>query len=80
MCDAQSREKKNRKLTGVPTDLFALLVSGRVVRHLEVVEVQNVLHLVVVPSSLADNSGHIKQKDVSGKNEPSQSQFDDVPA
>lgn len=69
---SKSKKKNPRKLAGVPTDLFALLVSGRVVRHLEVVEVQNVLHLVVVPSSLADNSGHVKQKDVSGKNEPSQ--------
>lgn len=52
-----------------PTHLFALFVTGGVVGHLEVVEVQNVLHLVVVPSSLADNGGHIKQEDVPGKNE-----------
>lgn len=63
-----------------PAHLLALFVTGGVVGHLEVVEVQNVLHLVVVSSSLADNGGHVKQKDVSGKNEQSREQRDDVAA
>lgn len=50
-----------------PTDLFALSVRGGVVCDLEVVEVEYVLHLIVVSSSLADNDSHIKQKDVSVK-------------
>lgn len=50
-----------------PTDLFALSVRGGVVCHLEGVEVQDILHLIVVPSSLANDGGHVEQKDVSEK-------------
>lgn len=50
-----------------PTDLFALSVRDEVVCHLEVVEVQDILHLIVVPSSLANDGGHVEQKDVSEK-------------
>lgn len=41
-------------------DLFGLSVRGGVIGDLEVVEVEYVLHLVVVPTSLANNDGHIK--------------------
>lgn len=50
-----------------PTDLFALSVRGGVVCHLEVVEVQDILHLIVVPPSLANDGGHVEQKDVPEK-------------
>lgn len=43
-----------------PTDLFALSVRGGVVGDFEAVEIQNVPHLVVVSSSLANNHSHVK--------------------
>lgn len=42
------------------TDLFSLSVGGRVVGDLEKVEVEDVLHLVGLSSSLANNDSHIK--------------------
>ena len=50
-----------------PTDLLALSVRGGVVCDLEVAEVEDVLHLIVVSPPLTNNGGHVKQKDVSGK-------------
>lgn len=42
------------------TDLFSLSVRCGVVGDFEIVEVEHILHLVVVPSSLANNDGHIE--------------------
>lgn len=50
-------------------DLFRLSFRGGVVCDLEVVEVEHVLHLVVVPPSLANNEGDIEQEDVSVEKE-----------
>lgn len=49
------------------TDLFALSVRGGVVCDLEVIEVEYVLHLIVVASSLANYDSHVEQKYVSVK-------------
>lgn len=49
-----------RNVMGGGTDLFALSVRGGIVGDLEAVEIQNVLHLVVVSSSLANNHRHVK--------------------
>lgn len=43
-----------------PTDLLALSVRGGVVCDLEVAEVEDVLHLIVVSPPLANNDGYVK--------------------
>lgn len=50
-------------------DLFTLFVRGGVVGDFEVVQVQYVLHLIIVSTSLANNDSHIKQKDMSVQQE-----------
>lgn len=53
----------------LPTDLFAFSVRGGVVGDFVAVKIQNILHLVVVSSSLANNHSHVKQEDMPGGDE-----------
>lgn len=63
-------EDKQKKKDGEQTeerrrDLSVLLVGRGVVGDLEVVQVDHLLHLVVVAPTLAHDHGGIKQEDVS---------------
>lgn len=49
-------------INGERDHLLALLVRHGVVGDLEDVEVEHVLHLVVVAASFADHGGHVKQE------------------
>jgi len=47
------------------TDLSAVLISGGVICDLEMIEVNHFLHLIVVPTPLADDHSDVEQKNMS---------------
>lgn len=47
------------------TDLSAVLISAGVIGDLEMIEVDHFLHLIVVPTPLADDYSDVEQKNMS---------------